>query len=465
LRLAPGRRLRTRGAGVLLFLPLWARVRCAQLVSQARAPGSPMVPAPSALWSVLSLKLLDTARRSPLHDLTFAAAVGLVAGLHGPPKQSSATADSSRTGRDQQHKLLSGWIGAVAPVLFPQATPCSLDLPPLPFRGDATGLAQPSLPRRGTAGTSRLSCCAHEHDSPVVCSANAPLLRRDQAGAALQCVAFWPALTGSNPQWRYVASKVVPSPALAQLHQRGLWCVTIRRRGAAILRRLSARPASPWRQAVIDTAHRRHHHSRSLEETVPLPGDKGSRRQRAVTGLGRAPPPGFLSNNMKERARALMVRYASRHRVEDGLGSRVHGFHLDCVARAGRLHVALDPTMTVRAHGGYRGRAKPRRGFDTAAPKPLYRPCVATGGGGEIQPERIVVHFDTRCHNPILREAALDQPSQGLPWLRHLPVVFQDPGASPEDSKMLIDFALRKSAWKDRGKGFIVPGRLRLPHS
>jgi hypothetical protein len=52
---------------------------------------------------------------------------------------------------------------------------------------------------------------------------------------------------------------------------------------------------------------------------------------------------------------------------------------------------------------------------------------VETGGVVEIQPERIVVHFDKRCHNPILREAALDQPRQAIPWLRNLPVVFQYP--------------------------------------
>src|SRR4029434_1081927 len=110
-------------------------------------------------------------------------------------------------------------------------------------------------------------------------------------------------------------AKVVPSPELSQLHQRGIWCVTLRRRGAALRRRLSALPASQWRQAVIDTAHRRHQRVRYLEETVHLPGDKGSLRHLAVTGLGLAPPPLFLSNHPKESARALMVRYARRTRV------------------------------------------------------------------------------------------------------------------------------------------------------
>jgi hypothetical protein len=37
--------------------------------------------------------------------------------------------------RDHQQKFLSGWIGAVAPVLFPQANTFSLDFHPIPFRG------------------------------------------------------------------------------------------------------------------------------------------------------------------------------------------------------------------------------------------------------------------------------------------------------------------------------------------
>src|SRR5262249_61270175 len=119
----------------------------------------------------------------------------------------------------------------------------------------------------------------------VVCYANANLTRRDQAGEALQFVEFWQGITGANPQWLYFDSKVVPYPELAQLNQRGIWFVTIRRRGAAILRRLRALPTSQWRQAVIDTAHRRPQRIRYLEATVHLPGSQGSLRPLPVPDL------------------------------------------------------------------------------------------------------------------------------------------------------------------------------------
>jgi hypothetical protein len=82
LSLAPGRRLRTRLAGLFLFLPLLAQVRFDQLVVQASYPGSALVPACCALLSLLTLKLLDKERRSHIDDLNFDEAVGLFAGLN-----------------------------------------------------------------------------------------------------------------------------------------------------------------------------------------------------------------------------------------------------------------------------------------------------------------------------------------------------------------------------------------------
>jgi hypothetical protein len=145
----------------------------------------------------------------------------------------------------------------------------------------------------------------------------------------------------------------------------------------------------------------------------------------AVTGLGREQPPLFLSNNSKESARALIVRYAGRNRVEDALGISVNFFHLDCLASEVRLNVDLDALLTVLATGCYRWLAKPLHGFETAAPKQLFRKFGETRGVVEIEQKRIIVRFDKRGHNPILREAVLDQPSQTTPGLQNLPLVFQ----------------------------------------
>jgi hypothetical protein len=350
--------------------------------------------------------------------------LGLFAGLNVLPKKSYATAYSYQTGRDNQHALQAGWVRALSPLLFPKPEAFSLDFHALPYRGDDAGLDRHYLPRRGKAGTSVLTFFALENDSRILCYANANLTRADQPGEPMRFVEFWRELTGSDPQWLYLDSKVLTYPELSVLNRRGIWFVTIRRRGAALLRRLRQLPSSAWQKAVIDTPKRCHQHIRYVDERVRLPGYEGEIRQLAVTGLGREEPSLFLSNNVEQTARGLIVRYAGRNRVEDGLGQAVNFFHLDCLASEVRLNVDLDTALTVLANGCYRWLGKQLRGFEKASPKQLYRRFVETAGLVEVEEGRIVVRLDKRSHNPILREAALDREPLSIPWLGNRPITF-----------------------------------------
>jgi hypothetical protein len=424
LGLEPGRRLRSRVAGIFLFLPLLAQLRFDQLVAQAGYPGTAMIPATGAVLSLLALKLLDKERRSHINDFNCDEGLGLFAGLNVLPKAAFATEYSYRTQRGHQQRLLAGWIAALAPRLFPDGVAFALDFHAIPFRGDPSTLDTHYLPRRGKAGPSILSFFAQEQDSRVVCYANANLTRADQPGELMRFVEFWHEVTGRDPQWLYFDSKVVPYPELSRVNQRGIHFVTIRRRGAAVIRRLRALPLRAWQHAVIDTPNRCHQRIRFVDEQVRLPGYDGPIRQLAVDGLGREQPTLFLSNHMEETARSLIIRYAGRNGVEDGLGSSVNFFHLDCLASEVRLNVDLDVALTVLAHGCYRWLARGLKGLDRCAPKQVYRKCVETAGEVEIHENRVIIRLDRRSHNPILREAALDQQCPPVPWLNNLPIAF-----------------------------------------
>lgn len=189
----------------------------------------------------------------------------------------------------------------------------------------------------------------------------------------------------------------------------------------------SALLSPQWTQAVIDTPKRCHQRIRYWEETVNLRGYEGPVRQIAVAGLGRVQPTLFITNHFQETPREVIIRYAGRNRVEDGLGISVNFFHLDCLASEVRLNVDLDATLTVLANGCYRWLARRLRGYEKAAPKQLYRRFVETSGRVDIRDDRLVVHFDKRSHNPILREAAVDREQIPVPWLNHLPVMFTFP--------------------------------------
>jgi hypothetical protein len=424
LNLEPGRRLRTPVAGIFLFLPLLARLHFDQLVTQAGYPGSEMIPATAALLSLLALKLLDKERRSHISDFNCDEGLGLFAGLNVLPKTAYATEYSYRTQRDQQQRLLSGWISALAPLLFPEGRAFALDFHTIPFRGDPTALENHYLPRRGKAGPSVLSFFAQEQDSRVVCYANANLTRADQPGELMRFVEFWHQVAGHDPLWLIFDSKVVPYSELSRVNRRGIHFVTIRRRGAAVIRRLRGLPPQAWQRAVIDTPKRRHQRIRFVDESIRLPDYEGAIRQLAVDGLGREQPTLFLSNDLEETARALVIRYAGRNGVEDGLGTSVNFFHLDCLASEVRLNVDLDVALTVLAHGCYRWLAHQLKGFDRSAPKRVFRKFVETAGLVTIGDRGIVVRFDRRSHNPILREAGLDRECPPVPWLNNLPITF-----------------------------------------
>jgi hypothetical protein len=418
-------RLRTRVAGLFLFLPLLARLGFDKLVEQAGYPGSKMIPGDAALLSLLTLKLLDKERRSHIDDFNFEQALGLFAGLNVLPKKSFTSDFSYRTQREHQQRLLAGWVKKVSPLLLPEARSFSLDFHPIPYRGEEAVLENHYLPCRGQAGPSVQTFFAQEHENQVFCYANANLTRDEQPGEVLRFVEFWQTLTGQDPQWLYFDSKLTTYAELSKLNERGIWFVTIRRRGASLLRKLAQRPRSDWTGAVIDIPKRRHKQIRYLEEPVSLPDYAGAARQVAVTGLGREQPTLFLTNNMQERPREMIMKYARRNGIEDGLGTNVNFFHMDCLSSEVRLNVDLDVTLTVIANGCYRWLARQLKGFESAKPKQLYRKFIETGGQIEVTSNRrLLITFDRRSHNPILAEAALDRTCPPIPWLNNYQVEF-----------------------------------------
>lgn len=407
-------------AGIFLFLPLLAELGFDRMVQQAGYPGSKKVPADAALLSLLALKLLDKERKSHIDDFNFDEALGLFAGLNIFPKKSFAADYSYRTDRGQQQKLMGGWVQQLSPLLLPEARSFSLDFHPIPYRGEEAVLENHYIPCRGQAAPSIQSFFASEHKNQVFCYANANLTRDEQAAEVMRFVEFWNSLTGHDPQWLYFDSKLTTYGELSRLNERGVCFATIRRRGASIVKRLRARPASDWTKAVIDIPKRRHKQICYLEEPVSLRDYDGAVRQIAVTGLGREQPTLFLTNNFEVSARDVVMNYARRNGIEDGLGTNVNFFHLDCLSSEVRLNVDLDVTLTVIANGCYRWLAGRLKGFERAKPKQLYRKFVETGGQLAVLPNRTLqITFDRRCHNPILREAALDANAPRIPWLNN----------------------------------------------
>jgi hypothetical protein len=209
-------------------------------------------------------------------------------------------------------------------LLLPEAKAFSLDFHPIPYRGEEAVLENHYIPSRGKARPSVQSFFAQEHENQVFCYANANLTRDEQAQEVIRFVEYWKDLTGHNPEWLYFDSKLTTYPELSELASRDVFFVTIRRRGARILKRLDAHPASDWTSAVIDIPKRRHKRIRFLDEAVTLDDYEGTLRQISVKGLGREEPTLFLTNHPDASPRELIMNYARRNGIEDGLGTNVN---------------------------------------------------------------------------------------------------------------------------------------------
>jgi hypothetical protein len=404
-------------AGIFTFWPLLAQLRFDELVGQAGYPGSGMVPATSALLSLLALKLIDKERRSHISDFNFDEALGLFAGLNILPKSTFAADYSYRTVRENQQQLLAGWISRLLPRLDPGPDAFSLDFHSVPHRGENSELENHYVPMRGKAVPSVLTFFAQAVKSRLLCYSDATIVRDQAAGQLLKFVEFCQSILGGDPAWVYFDSRLTTYAEMNRLNRRGKTSfITIRRRGSRILRELAKHPTSHWRRTVIDTPRRRHRNIRFLEQTIRVADYEGKLRQIAATGLGRDKPTLFLSNNFDETARQLITRYTGRNGIEDSLGSSVNFFHLDCLASEVPLNADLDAALTVLANGCYRWLASELRGFTEAKPKRLCRKIIETGGTVRVTEKHIHVHFQKRAHNPILRQAGLDAKAGAIPW-------------------------------------------------
>src|SRR4051794_4877136 len=251
--------LETRVAGLFAFWPLLAQLGFDQLVKRAGYAGSGMVPATSALLSLLALKLIDKERHSHISDFNFDAALGLFAGLNILPKTTFATDYSYRTGRENQQQLLAGWISRLLPRLDPEPNAFSLDFHSIPHRGEDNGLENHYVPMRGKATPSVLTFFAQAVKSRLLCYSDATVDRGRAAGQLLKFVEFCQSILGADPAWVYFDSRFTTYAEMNRLNARGKTSfVTIRRRGCRTLRSLDDRPSSEWRRAVIDIPKRRH---------------------------------------------------------------------------------------------------------------------------------------------------------------------------------------------------------------
>jgi transposase len=415
--LRPGRCFATEVAGLFLFVPLLLTLDLPQAVAKARWPGSRAIPAVRAILALLAAKLLGKRRVSHISDLCMDEGAGLFAGLNVLPKTTFATDYSYRTERAMSERFVAALLSKTSLGEAPHSF--NLDFHTIPFRGAEADLEQHWLARRNRAGVAVMAFVAQQLQRRVLCYATANLVRDEADQMAVRFADHWKKQTGAYPARLLFDNRVTTYAGLSELEQRKVGCITIRRRGRAMLRRVAELPADTWHSCRVQQAKGKTRTIRYVDERVKLAGYAGMARQIIVTGLGRAEPTFFLTNDRPARqtTREVVQTYAQRNLVENGLGEQITFFHLDCLCSDVRLNVDFDLTLTVVADLLYRELARRLKGFEQASPLKLFRKFVDSPGSVAIGEREVRVRLAKRAHNPILKEAGLTEPTGPIAWL------------------------------------------------
>jgi hypothetical protein len=418
LNLCPHQVLPAQVPGLFLFVPDLLALHVDEAVTAAGYPGSQMIPPTQAILALLAGKLLGKRRISHIDDLSFDPGAGLFAGLNVLPKTTYATDYSYRTQRSMNERFVDALMNRLPGLDHRQRRTFYLDFHAIPYRGDEAVLEQHWVPQRNKATPSVMAFVAQEAERRIVCYATANIVRREADTLAVRFADHWKQTTGHYPARVILDSRATVYPGLSGLNQRGIGFITVRRRGAAMLKQVAAQPSRAWQRCEVVQAGERTRRVQYLDQTVSLPGYDGCVRQLVIQGLGHEKPTFLLTNDRPRplSARQVIMDYARRNLVEHNLGEKITFFHIDCLTSEVRLNVDFDLALTVAAHLVYQTFAQRLKGFETSTPATLFRKFTDTPGRIDITESEVCVRFDKRSHNPILKEAHLDRPTAPIPW-------------------------------------------------
>ena len=412
----PAHRFPTALGGLFLFLPWLVRLDLAGLVAAADFPGTQMIPAAHAVRAALALKLTSTERKSHVMDLVFDDGLALWTGLNVPPKTTFLSQYSTRLGPRRLTALLDGWVQALRGQGVLPGQSFNLDFHAIPFFGADEFVEKHYLSRRSRRQPSVLAFLAQDGDTRVLCYADANLRKGEEADQVLAFVRFWTRQTGHPPPQLVFDSQCTTYRKLHELNTLGVHFLTLRRRSPALLREVALQPRSAWRTVHLDVPQRLYQTPKVIEQRVTLRDYAGPLRQLLITDLGHEQPTVLLTNDVHGTPAALILRYARRMLIENGLADAVNFLHLDALSSAVALNVSFDVLLTTMATGLYRLLARTLRGFERAQPRQIWRRFLHSPAHVRVAESEVVVELPRRAHNPLLIAAGLLEERTPIPW-------------------------------------------------
>lgn len=418
-----GQQFESASAGVFLFTPFLMQLDLTAVVREAGLPGSKMIPATSYLLSFLALNLLGTERYAHVGEHGFDPGLGLFAGLNVLPK---CTAMSTYAyGLDEVHvqRLQTAFVRRATRLGLYDGRTVNLDFHTVPHYGEESVLEKHWAGARGKKMKGALTLFAQDAQSKLILYTAADIRRSQSDDQVVTFLRFWRKVRRGVSPTLVFDSRFTSYPKLSQLNATHVKFITLRRRGAGLLREV--RRLQGWQRIHIPHAKRKYPNPEVHESTISLRGYDGEIRQVIVRGNGHELPTFLISNDFDTQVELLVGSYARRWRVENGIAEAVKFFHLNALSSPILVKVHFDVALTMIADTLYTMLASKLRGFEECHAAKLYRHFVEAKGTVGITDNEVLVTFPRRAHNPILRQVPWEDLPTGLPTAPGARVRFQ----------------------------------------
>ena len=420
-----GRKTTCSVGGIFLFMPLIEQLQLPQVVEKALLPGSKQIPSLQYFLSFLALKLIGKERLSQINDLNFDEGMGLFAGLNVLPKCTAASDYSYRLDIDSLDRLLQGFVRQINRQHVYRSKTINLDFHSIPHWGEQSVLETHWVPTRGKRLKGALTLFAQDCQSGQFQYAQADILRSEASDQILDFVSFWKKIHGQLDSTLVFDSKLTSYENLNAINHMGIHFITLRRRGKKLIAAMDRIPANRWAKIHLDIPKRKYKTPLLYESMVNLDGYDGKIRQIVMKGNGREEPSFFVTNDLDTPAESIVLRYAQRWRVENGIAEAVKFFSLNALSSSILIKVHFDVLMTMIAHALYHFISQKLRGFEDCNAATIFRQFINMSAEILICGEVITVKFPRRSHNPIIKAAQLDKNATSISWLGNKRVKFE----------------------------------------
>jgi transposase len=420
-----GRKATCGVGGIFLFLPLIEQLRLPQVVEKASLPGSKQIPSLQYFLSFLALKLMGKERISQINDLNCDEGLGLFAGLNVLPKCTAASDYSYRMDFPMLDRLLQGFVRQMNRQHVYRSKTINLDFHSIPHWGEESVLDTHWVPTRGKRLKAALTLFAQDCQSGQFQYAQADILRSEASDQILDFISFWKKIHGRLDSTLVFDSKLTSYENLNAINQMGIHFITLRRRGKKLIAGVDRIPSGRWKKIHLDIPKRKYKSPLLFESMVELDGYDDKIRQIVMKGNGREQPSFFVTNDLDDLAESIVLRYAQRWRIENGIAEAVKFFSLNALSSSILIKVHFDVLMTMIAHALYHFMSQKLRGFEDCRAATIFRQFINMKADIQIRGETIRVTFPRRSHNPIIKAARLDKNDTRISWLGNKRLEFE----------------------------------------